>query len=601
MLNSNSYWTQVLVRRINRRRALAGSAAATIGAALLAACGGDDDSQGGSQSDGEDGLVTKPVDTTNKAVKGGVLSLVGGEPNSFDFTAGSGAPNYGVHAYSRLVKYETFKYPDTPVARAAPDAATSWEVSPDGLTYTYKLRAGMKFDPRPPTNGRELTSEDVTFSWNRFATKSSFRSTMVNSIDPEAPVVSVTAPDKSTVVAKLAFPFGPFNIYFGYYRYGQIMPVESDGGGFDPRSDARGTGVWRLKSYTPSVGYEYERNPDWYDASRVFLNGISYAVLPEYSTALAQFQVGRVGTYEVLPQDILSTKQLHPEMLLQPGEQFPTSSSWIRFSYLPNSPFRDERVRQALSLLLDRQLYVDTFGNVDQFSKNGLDVPTRFHSPIPCGMEGFWADPKDEAAIGAGAKYFKYDPAEAKKLLTAAGHSGPVQTKFTYATSSPQEEAAVLKEMWEKNGDFRLTSSVVDFVNEFRPNYSQNFDQHEGIAFSGAQGYPDVDGWLWVYYKDGSPRAGHVDSNGKPDSELNRLITAQRSELDEKKRATLVKDFQRHAASKVYMLNTPGAATEFKLAWPWLGNFGMFRSNQESWPASEGYTHYWIDESKKKA
>ena len=70
------------------------------------------DSTGSGNQAATDGLVSKPVDTTSKAVKGGVLSLEGGEPNSFDFTAGSGAPNYGVHAYSRLVKYETFKYPD---------------------------------------------------------------------------------------------------------------------------------------------------------------------------------------------------------------------------------------------------------------------------------------------------------------------------------------------------------------------------------------------------------------------------------------------------------------------------------------------------------
>ena len=596
-----------------------------MGAILLAACGDDDggsssgsasggssptgtavsNSSGGttgasSQPTSAPSLVTEPVDTTSQATRGGVLTLIGGEPNSFDFTAGSGAPNYSVHAYSRLVKYQTFKYPEPALAKAAPDAATSWEVSPDGLTFTYKLRPGMKFDPRPPTNGREMTSEDVVFSWNRFATLSSFRSTMVNSIDPEAPVDSVTAPDANTVVVKLAFPYGPFNIYLGYYRYGQIMPVETDGGGFDPKSDARGTGVWRLKSYTPSVGYEYERNPDWYDADRVFLDGLAYTVIPEYAAALAQFEAGRVGRYEdVEPQDILRTKSSHPEMVLQAGEVFPTSAPWIRYSYLPDSPFRDERVRQALSMLLDRDLYVSTFGNVEKFNSQGLEVPTRWHSAIPCGMDEYWLDPSDEASLGPGAKFYQFDPGEAKKLLAAAGHTSAIEAKFTYATSSPQEEAAVLKEMWEQGGDFKLASNVVDFVNEFRPNYSQAADQHEGIAFSGASGYPDVDGWLGVYYRDGSPRAGHLDENGKPDAELNRLIVAQRGELDEEKRASLVKEFQRYAATKMYMLNSPGAATEFQLAWPWLGNFGVFRSNQESWQAAEGWTHYWIDESKR--
>ena len=52
-------------------------------------------------------------------------------------------------------------------------------------------------------------------------------------------------------------------------------------------------------------------------------------------------------------------------------------------------------------------------------------------------------------------------------------------------------------------------------------------------------------------------------------------------------------------ATKMYMLNEPGAATEFLLAWPWLGNFGVFRSFQDSLQAVEGWTHYWIDESKR--
>src|SRR5687767_9597768 len=124
MLGNDSYWGRIVDRRVRRRRALMGVGAGALGSALLAACGGDGGSSGSTSSGDDEGTVTKPVDSSSKAVKGGVLSLVGGEPNSFDFTAGSGAPNYGVHAYSRLVKYETFKYPEPAVARAAPDAAT---------------------------------------------------------------------------------------------------------------------------------------------------------------------------------------------------------------------------------------------------------------------------------------------------------------------------------------------------------------------------------------------------------------------------------------------------------------------------------------------
>ena len=149
---------------------------------FLAACGGDDNDGGSAGTQKPAGLVSEPSDTTKNATKGGVLSVSSTDPpNSFDFTAGSGAPDYSVHVYSRLMKYEVLKYPEPAVSAVVPDAATSWETSPDGLTYTYKLRRGMKFDSRPPTNGRELTAQDVIFSWDRFAKLSSFRSTMVNS------------------------------------------------------------------------------------------------------------------------------------------------------------------------------------------------------------------------------------------------------------------------------------------------------------------------------------------------------------------------------------------------------------------------------------
>ena len=56
--------------------------------------------------------------------------------------------------YSRLVRYKAAKYPDLVQGDVEPDGAESWEMSPDGLTFTFKLRGNLKLDPRPPTNGR---------------------------------------------------------------------------------------------------------------------------------------------------------------------------------------------------------------------------------------------------------------------------------------------------------------------------------------------------------------------------------------------------------------------------------------------------------------
>ncbi len=597
---ARGYWDRIATGRVSRRSMMRSAAGVSaVGAALaLLGCG---DNKSSSQSSAGTTLTSKPEDTSAKAVKGGILDISkGSDPPSFDFVAPSAAPDYSGHGYSRLIKYEAIKYPKPAVANVVADAAMSWETTPDGLQYTYKLRPNLKFDARSPTNGRNVTTDDVVFSWNRFSTKSTFRSTLVNSLDPEAPIVSLTSPDASTIVVKLAFPYAPLPVMLGYYRYGQIMPVEADSK-FDPRQDIRGSGAWRLKSFAPSQHIEYEKNPDWYDATRLNLDGIRYNTLPEYASALSQFMAGRLGTYAVNATDVLPTKQRMPQLTMIANEEFPVGVPWIRFGYLPNSPFLDDRVRKAASMLLDRTLYIKTFGNVDEYEKAGLTVPVRWNSAIACGEDQFWLDPSDEKALGPGVKFYQHDPAEAKKMMQAAGFNSALEQKYTYGatTSVAARQAEVLKAMWEEGGLFKLNGSNVDFETEFRPKYSQGGDKHEGIAYSGASGYPDIDGWLTIYYKSGSERSGHLDANGKPDAELDAMIKKQRGEMDPQRRVTLIHDLQKYAASKMYMLNDPGAAAGFLLSWPWLGNFGTFRSKSGSLPAAEGWTYYWMDSSRK--
>ena len=114
--------------------------------------------------------MTERVDTTGDAVQGGeFIGVVSSDVSSFD--SGTGRSNdvaHALRAYSRLLRHKVFKYPAPVVKEVEPDAAVEWEASPDGLTYTFKLRPSFKFDPRPPTNGRVMTAEDADFSVKRF-------------------------------------------------------------------------------------------------------------------------------------------------------------------------------------------------------------------------------------------------------------------------------------------------------------------------------------------------------------------------------------------------------------------------------------------------
>ena len=203
----SNYWQRTLDSRISRRRLMAASGAAAFSAAFLAACGGDGDDEGGGGGDAS-GLLTKVEDTTSKAKPGGTWvaplpseNFLNMDP--YGVAVGSAHAPWG---YSRLVMYKPGKYPDAPTGEVEPDGAQSWEMSPDGLRFTFKLRPNLKLDPRPPTSGRLLTAQDVVFSANKFKATGLSRGEFFNSLSPNSPVDTVEAPDANTVVVKMAFP-----------------------------------------------------------------------------------------------------------------------------------------------------------------------------------------------------------------------------------------------------------------------------------------------------------------------------------------------------------------------------------------------------------
>jgi len=171
----------------------------------LTACGSGNNktTAGGDKSS----LVTQSVDTFKQAKRGGTLKdQAPADTPTFDFSTPISVGAAGVNScYACLVR-QTPGYLKLHTNELGGDMAQSWETSPDGLQINLKLRPSVKFHNKPPVNGRTMDMDDVLFSWKRFVDKASNRVNVANSVNPGAPVLSLTAADPSTIVIKLKEP-----------------------------------------------------------------------------------------------------------------------------------------------------------------------------------------------------------------------------------------------------------------------------------------------------------------------------------------------------------------------------------------------------------
>jgi ABC-type transport system substrate-binding protein len=155
--------------------------------------------------------------------------------------------------------------------------------------------------------------------------------------------------------------------------------------------------------------------------------------------------------------------------------------------------------------------------------------------------------------------------------------------------------------MWQDSGNFKLEQiTYPNYNTDFQPRFVNTPGLWEGIASTMTAARPEVDVLLYEYFKSSNRRGGHVMPDGKPDPKLDDLVVKQRAEIDDKKRAALVEEIQRYTSSKMYLMMEPGQALGFNLAWPWLANFGLYRSKEGGSQDQEGQVYWWYDESKRK-
>ena len=335
--------------------------------------------------------------------------------------------------YSTLLQIDPYNYPNV-----IGDVASEWKISPDALTYTFKIRPGIRFH-----DGSPLTAADVKASYDKII----FPPDGVRSIRKEhySAVASVEAPDPSTVVFKLKFPSAslftnlahPMNVIFPK-KY-----LDKDPNYF--KNNVMGSGPFKLKSYTRGSTFEGERNPDYFVKDRPYLNGYKFFISTETSVRAAAIRSGRAYIeFRDLPMSEVDAirKHLGDKVTLQ---QTPFV---IHFDISMNNtvkPFTDIRVRKALNLAIDRY----TAGRVLQ-GLTGLRDVGAFTRP---GTEWAMAPAELEKFAGFGRDAEK-NRAEARRLLAEAGYPNgfKVVLKNRNVKLPYQDWAVYVIQEWRKIG-----------------------------------------------------------------------------------------------------------------------------------------------------
>jgi ABC-type transport system substrate-binding protein len=639
-MKTNGYWERFTDRRVSRRRALAFAGGSAAAAAFLAACGGDDDSDsdstgsssgsssGSGASSGGTGQASSspiytPVDTSAQGKQGGSWTYFSSSDiTHFDALIANSfqtVDRCSIWAYNRLLKFSSGIYPDVADGMQEPEMAESWELSADKLTLTMKIRRGdsVKWDDREPTNGREMDMEDILYSYHKFAELNPSGANIDNNRNPAAPVISAEAPDDSTLVFKLARPDATIVPLFSATDHLYIMPRESDGQ-FDPANTVRGNGPWLLDEYEPSVRFRWKRNPNYYVPGRPFPDFVDRPIVTEAAQRLTQFRAGNILHNVAGPNDVIQLWKDVPEANLYLRRTLANSlSPSVWFGYEGDSPFKDQRVRQAFSMLVDREGFTFAALNADRFEAEGLGIEASVNTVITAGWGPYWLDPM-ASEFGDAAKYLQLNVEEAKALITAAGYpDGVTTTQYFNSAGSygePYPTGADLYANFFRDGGNEINQVGLDyteFLNSYYFGYRSGASTRgAGEAAEGYNGYSvqaerpyatAINLMLGSWHPGGSSFHGYTPDGNNPtegDSSLTAMIEDSAAEFDSNTQISRVHDIIRYMTEHAYFIPKPTVAPTYELYWPALSGVGW----RERWPnnalPTEEAIDWWIDETQ---
>jgi len=401
----------------------------------------------------------------------------------------------------------------TPDAKVVPGLAKSWDVSPDGITYTFHLRTGVKFH-----DGEPFGAKTVIYSFQRVLdpkTKGGrgwplypIKGAEDFAAGKATDFPGIAAPNDSTVVFTLKEPLAIFPKLLA-------MPVTSmvPSQATDLGQKPIGTGPWKFVEWKHDDYLRFAKNPDYFDGAPK-ADSLMARIIPEMSTATAEFEAGNVDVLTV-PDEAGKSWQADPEKskLLQSA---PALRFWYVAINVTRGPLADPRVRQALNYAVD----VNTILNVVMAGRG-----TAAAGVVPPSLPGY----------DANRKGYTHDVAKAKQLLAAAGHPNGIDVELWAATTdqSPRLSQAIQANLAEAGIRAKIVQRDASSVREAARKGASDLYVKEWWA-----DYPDAENFLFplLHSKNKGP-GGNVSFYANP--KFDALVDQAHREQDEAKRNLL--------------------------------------------------------------
>jgi peptide/nickel transport system substrate-binding protein len=488
----------------------------------------------------------QPPAATTPPRPGGTVSIRTMEPKSFDPHQYISYRLRIVNSYTheRLTRFKTGPGTSPVEHIPVPALATSWEIKDGGKTVIYHLRKGVRWHNRPPVNGRELKASDFVFTLDRI--KRTEQATYQRQILQK--VESYEAPDNYTLVFRLKAPFAALVYHLSRTGWEVLAPeVEKECGDYvKPECADIGTGPWMFESFSPGNNVVLKRNPDYWDKPYPYIDKVALIFMDDEKAQDAAFRTRKldligVETDAISGERFRALSKSNPEMVYQVFiDPFNRRAIWLKAD---RPPFNDIRMRRAASMAIDRVGWVKSV-------MGGYGIP--FGGWLYPGNQ-YWLPDQEH---GDCAKYLRYDPEEAKRLVKEAGFGPggtPAKVKLQSTRGYGEELGAEAELVAQalKNIGIGTEISMVDY-DSFIPAWRDGKFDNVLYTFLG-YGY-DADDWLLTPFHS---KFNGTKYFGYKDPDLDGLLDAEASELDSAKRIELAKRAARHVACQAYAIAAP--------------------------------------------